>query len=65
MLKAWTKSAQQKATKKRVQLDAMEEVLKEEQVIIGRLDQRTQVLLEETKESHATVDAYVSAYAKL
>jgi hypothetical protein len=65
MLKAWTKSAQQKAAKKRVQLDAMEEVLKEEQVIIDRLDQRTQVLLEETKESHATVDAYVSAYAKL
>jgi DNA repair exonuclease SbcCD ATPase subunit len=65
MLKAWTKSVQQKAVEKREYLDKLEEVLKEEQVIIGRLNQRTRELLEQAKEAHAAADAHVSTYAKL
>jgi hypothetical protein len=42
-------------------LDAMEQVLKEEKVTIGRLNQRTRELLEETKAAHA----HISTYAKL
>jgi hypothetical protein len=38
MLKAWTKFAQQKAADKRAHLDAVEKVIKQEQVTIGRLD---------------------------
>jgi chromosome segregation ATPase len=65
LLKAWTEFAQQKAAEKWTQLDAMEEVLKEEQVTISRLNLRTQELLEEAKEAHVKADAHVSACAKL
>jgi hypothetical protein len=43
----------------------MEEVFKEEQITIGRLDRRTRELQEETKEAHAIADAHISACAKL
>jgi hypothetical protein len=46
MLKAWTNSAQQKAVEKSAYMDKVEEVLKEEQVAISRLDQKTQELLQ-------------------
>jgi hypothetical protein len=65
LLKAHTKSEQQKVAAKREHLDAMEKVLKEEHVAIGRLDQETQDLLEDAKELHATADARASASAKL
>jgi hypothetical protein len=38
LLKTWTRFEQQKAVAKRVQLDAMEEVLKAKHVTIGKLD---------------------------
>jgi hypothetical protein len=56
---------QQKAAVKRAHLDAMEKVLKEEQAIIGQLNQMTQELLKKTKETRAEADARVSACAKL
>jgi hypothetical protein len=56
---------QQKVVEQRVQLDAMEEVFKEEHVAIGRLDQKTWEFLEEAKESHVVVDAHISICAKL
>jgi hypothetical protein len=65
LLKRRTKFVQQKAVEKRAHLDAMEKVLREEQVAIRRLDQSTQELLEETKAAHAVANAHVSAYAKL
>jgi hypothetical protein len=43
----------------------MEKVLKEEQAIIGQLNQMTQELLKKTKETRAEADARVSACAKL
>jgi hypothetical protein len=65
MLKAWTNSAQQKAVEKSAYMDKVEEVLKEEQVAISRLDQKTQELLQQAKEAHATADTCISACVKL
>jgi hypothetical protein len=62
---AQTRSKKQKAPVKRAQLEAMEEVLKEEHVAIGKLDQSTRDLLEDTKEAHAKADACFSTYVKL
>jgi hypothetical protein len=47
------------------QLDTMEDFLKEEQVIIGVLDQKAKKLLKEMKEAHVEAEAHVAAYAKL
>jgi hypothetical protein len=52
-------------TKKREQFDVMEDLLKEEQVAIGVVDQKAQKLLKETKEAHAKADARIDACVKL
>jgi hypothetical protein len=43
----------------------MEEVLREEQVTIGKLDQRTRELLEEAREAHTATNAHVEASTKV
>jgi hypothetical protein len=65
MLKTRTRSEKQKVANKRAQMDAMEEVLKVEQVTISWLDQMTRDVLEETRDAHVKADAHVSVCAKL
>jgi hypothetical protein len=65
LLKSWTKSEKENVVKKREQLDVMEDLLTEEQVAIGVLDQKAQKLLKDAKELHAVAEAYVNANIKL
>jgi hypothetical protein len=65
LLKSQTKSEMEKATQRRENLDTMEDLLKQEQVAIGVLDQKAQKLMEDTMEAHAESDACVAAYIKL
>jgi hypothetical protein len=64
-LKSRTKSEKEKAAQRKVQLDEMEDLLKDEQVTIGVLDQKAQKHLKETMEAHDEVDARVDDCAKL
>jgi chromosome segregation ATPase len=50
---------------KRKQLDKMEDLLKEEKVDIGVLDQQARELLEETREANDEADTHINACAKL
>jgi hypothetical protein len=51
VLKKQTMSEKEKAMVKREQLDEMEDLLKQEQVAIGVLDQKAWKLLQDTKEA--------------
>jgi hypothetical protein len=51
MLKKQTMSEKEKAMAKREQLDEMEDLLKQEQVTIGVLDQKAWKLLQDTEEA--------------
>jgi hypothetical protein len=63
LLKKWTASEKEKATKKRERLDKMEGVLKE--VAIGLLDAQAQELMEKSKELYATAEARADANIKM
>jgi hypothetical protein len=65
LLKSWTKSEKENVVKKREQLDVMEDLLTEEQVAIGVLDQKAQKLLKDANELHVVAEAYVNANIKL
>jgi hypothetical protein len=65
LLKMWILAAQQQAPRKRAHLDATKEVLREEQVTIGKLDQRTWELLEEAREAHAAANTHAKATTKV
>jgi hypothetical protein len=65
LLKTWTKAEQQKAVDKMAHLDAMEKVLREEEIAIDKLDQSTQELLEKAHEAHVEADKCISTYARL
>jgi hypothetical protein len=65
LLKTWTLASQQQAARKRAHLDTMEEALREEQVTIGKLDQRTRELLEETGEAHVAANTHAEASIKV
>jgi DNA repair exonuclease SbcCD ATPase subunit len=64
LMKSRTKSEKEKAVKKREHLDAMEDLLKEEQVAIGVLKKKAHKLLKDAKELHAAAKARANTNIK-